>query len=219
MIDIKQQEEMLIAVGNILSEKISVYAIGGTAMMLRGIKNTTLDIDFVFDKKRDREKFMEALKKLGAKESDVTLVYGLKRNTPLMMEFQNCRFDMFMNKVINSVFSDEMKKRAEEIHEFGNLVIKAANTTDIFIMKSVTSRVKDEEDIINLISSHKINWQILTQEAENQVKLGNETAVLYLGTLLEKLKDKHKINIPKEVLDALWKLLKKQIKSKADKKR
>src|SRR3990167_6645118 len=100
---------MLIAIGNILSKKLQVYAIGGTAMMLRGIKNSTLDVDLVFDKKRDREEFMNALKKLGAKESDVTLIYGLKHNTPAMLEFNNCRFDMFLTKVITSTFSDAMK--------------------------------------------------------------------------------------------------------------
>src|SRR3989344_1274543 len=98
MIDIQQQEAMLIAIGKLLPKKIRVYAIGGTAMMLRGIKNSTLDIDFVFDKKSDRKEFMNALKKLGAKELDITSIYGLKNNIPLMLELSNCRFDMFMNK-------------------------------------------------------------------------------------------------------------------------
>ena len=75
-------------------------------MMFMGIKNATLDIDLVFNKKSDREEFMNVLRKLGAKESDVTLVYGLKSNTPLMLEFNNCRFDMFMDKIITSTFSD-----------------------------------------------------------------------------------------------------------------
>src|SRR3989344_5487633 len=124
MIDIRQQEEMLIAIGNILSKKISIYAIGGTAMMFQSIKNATLDVDFVFDKTSDREEFMNALRKLGAKGSDATIVYGLRDNSPLMLEFNNCRFDMFMNKIITSTFSESMQKRATQTHEFGNLIIK-----------------------------------------------------------------------------------------------
>ena len=106
MMDIKQQEDMFLAIGNTLQRKIEIYAIGGTAMMLRGLKNSTLDVDLVFNKKTDREEFMDALRKLGAKESDATIVYGLKNNTPLMFTLNNCRFDLFMNKIITSNFSD-----------------------------------------------------------------------------------------------------------------
>lgn len=217
MIDIEQQERLFVGIGDILEKKIIVYAIGGTAMMLRGIKNSTLDVDLVFDKKRDREEFMNALKKLGAKESDVTLIYGLKDNTPAMLEFNNCRFDMFLTKVITSTFSDAMKGRAAQTHEFGNLIIKAADTNDILIMKSVTSRAKDLEDIITIINKSKIDWDIIVEEANEQVNFGNESAVLSLGEKLEKLNNQKAIAVPKAISDKLWKLLKKQINSKAKK--
>lgn len=219
MIDIIQQEAMLIAIGKILSKKLQVYAIGGTAMMLRGIKNSTLDIDFVFDKKNDREAFMNALRKLGAKESDVTLVYGLERDTPLMLEFNNCRFDMFMKKIITSTFSDGMKVRAKEIHEFGNLVIKVADPNDILIMKSVTSRNKDLDDIVAIVNKGRINWDVIVEESREQVRLGNETAVLGLGEKLEKLTNRKLIAVPKAILDKIWKLFTKQFKDKAGKKK
>lgn len=217
MIDIQQQEEMLIAIGKILSKRLQVYAIGGTAMMLRGIKNSTLDIDFVFDKKSDREEFMNVLKKLGAKESDVTLVYGLKSNTPLMLELSDCRFDMFLNKVINSTFSDAMKERANQTHEFGNLIIKVADPNDILIMKSVTSRAKDLEDIIAVVNKSKIDWEIIVEEARTQVKLGNDAAIMNLGEKLEKLANQKVITAPKTIVDKIWKLFKKQVKERGKK--
>ena len=217
MIDIQQQEEMLIAIGNILSKKLQVYAIGGTAMMLRGIKNSTLDIDLVFNNKADREAFMNALKKLGAKDSDVILVYGLKNNTPLMLEFNNCRFDMFMNKVITSTFSDAMKERAKHTHEFGNLIVKVADPSDILIMKSVTSREKDIDDIAAISNKSHIDWWIIVDEAKEQVKLGNERAIMGLGEKLEKLANQKLVVVPKEISDKIWKLFTKQVKDKAKK--
>ena len=217
MIDIKQQEEMFIAIGNILPKKIFTYAIGGTAMMLLGIKDLTLDVDFVFDKKSDREELMGALRKLGAKESDVTLVYGLKNNTPLMLEFKDCRFDLFMNKIITSTFSDAMKERAQETHEFGNLIIKVANPSDILIMKSVTSRAKDSNDIVAIINKSHLDWNVVVEESQEQVKLGNETAIMGLGEKLEKLTNQKAISVPKEITDKIWKLFNKQIKEKAKK--
>ena len=217
MIDIQQQEEMLIAIGNILSKRLQVYAIGGTAMMLRGIKNSTLDIDLVFNNRTDREEFMNALRRLGAKESDVTLVYGLKNNTPLMLKLNNFRFDMFMNKIITSTFSDAMKERAKHTHEFGNLIIKVADPNDILIMKSATSREKDIDDIIVISNKSHIDWWIIVDEAKEQVRLGNETAILGLGEKLEKLIDQKLIAVPEEISDKIWKLFKEQIKNKAKK--
>jgi len=214
MIDINQQEEMFITIGKTLSKKVLVYAIGGTAMMLRAIKNSTLDIDFVFDKIEDRKEFMNTLKKLGAKESDITLIYGLNNNSPTMLEFNNCRFDLFMNKIITSTFSDAMKERAKQTHEFGNLIIKVADPNDIIIMKSATSRAKDLEDIIFIINKSQINWNILLEEAKEQVNLGNKTAIMNLGEKLEKLNNQKVILVPRDFSDKLWKLFKKQVKNK-----
>ncbi|MEK6891534.1 MAG: DUF6036 family nucleotidyltransferase [Nanoarchaeota archaeon] len=215
MIDIKQQEEILITIGNILEKKIVVYAIGGTAMMLKSIKDSTLDIDFVFNKKSDREEFIIALRKLGAKELDTTLVYGLKNNVPIILELSNARFDLFMNKVISSTFSEKMKNRAKQVHEFGkNLIIKVADSHDIIIMKSVTSRTKDLEDIATIIKKDKINWEIIIWEVKEQINLGNNLVGISLGEKLEKLNNQKAIPIPipRNILDKLWKLLKGQIK-------
>lgn len=215
MIDIAQQEAFFIAIGNILTKKLTVYAIGGTAMMLRSIKDSTLDIDFVFKKRIDREVFIEVLKKLGSKDSDVTLVYGLKNNTPIMRELGGARFDLFLNKVITSTFSENMEKRAEQTHEFGkNLIVKVASPQDIILMKSATSRTKDLNDIVSISQKTPINWKSLIEDAQEQVSLGNEVAILSLGENLEKLKQQKLISVPKEVLDNLYTLLKKQIDEK-----
>lgn len=218
MIDIIQQEKLFIAIGNILEKKITVYAIGGTAMMLKGIKDSTLDVDLVFDMKSDRDEFISTLRKLGAKESDVTLVYGLKENCPFMLELENVRFDLFTNKIISSVFSEKMKERAKQADEFGkNLVIKSADPHDIIILKCVTSRAKDLIDISIISKKYTINWDIIVEEAREQVKLGNEKAILLLGEKLEKLNNSREVAVPKSVLDKLWKLLKKQVKENAKK--
>ena len=212
MINIKDQEELLIAIGNALPKKIEVYAIGGTAMMLRGIKDSTLDIDLVFEKSAERELFIETALKLRAMRSDVTLVYGVKENTPEMLTFEDCRFDLFMKKIINSNFSDNMMERAKEVHEFGrNLVVKPADPQDILIMKSVTSRAKDSEDIATIINKVKIDWDIILREVTEQIKLGNERANLSLGEKLEDLNNRKVIHLPESVMDDLWRLLKKQV--------
>ena len=55
MISIKDQNQLLIQIGDKLPEEIVVYAIGGTAMMFLGLKDATKDVDLVFtDKKKEQ---------------------------------------------------------------------------------------------------------------------------------------------------------------------
>lgn len=218
VIDIQKQEKIFIALGDSIERKIEVYAIGGTAMMLRSIKDSTLDVDLVFDSKSDREIFISALKKLGALDSDISIVYNRKENIPISLEFEGARFDLFMNKIITAVFSDSMKARAKQIHEFGtNLLVKVADPNDIIIMKSATSRTKDLADIEAIIKKNIINWEIIINEAKEQINLGNELVVLPLGEKLEKLNNQKIIEVPQPVLDSLWKLIEKQAKDKQNK--
>ena len=136
----------------------------------------------------------------------------------LRLESSDFIFDLFLNKIVNSVFSDGMKKRATQTHEFGgNLVIKVSDPSDILVMKSVTWRTKDNEDIISIINNNKLNWNTILEEAKEQVKLGNEKAILVLGEKLEKLVNLKAINVPQEVSGKLWNFFTKQVKNKSKK--
>src|SRR3989344_1230359 len=222
MININNQETLFNEIGKNLPKNLIVYSIGGTAMMLQGLKGETLDIDLVFDKENDRNVFINTLKTMKFREDQkrVIEIYGVKKNTPEMFRLESNEFifDLFLNKVISSIFSDGMKKRATRTHEFGTkLVIKAANPHDILIIKSVTGRAKDHEDIVSIINSHKIDWKIIIEEASEQVRLGKEKAIMVLGEKLENLISQNSITIPKSVLDTLWKLFSKQVKDKSKK--
>ncbi len=222
MINLNSQETLFNEIGRALPKKLIVYAIGGTAMMLRGLKGETLDIDLVFDKGRDRKLFIETLETMKFRKDDKRVIetYGLKKNTPTMLRLESGDFifDLFLNKIISSIFSDGMKQRATQTHEFSrNLVIKVADPNDILIMKSVTGRAKDNEDIISIINNNKLNWDVILEEAKEQVRLGNETSILGLGEKLEKLINQNIISFSKPITDALWKLFKEQVKKKSKK--
>ncbi len=220
MISVKDQQKLLIQIANTLEKEITVYAVGGTAMMFLGLKEATLDIDLVFNDKKDRFAFKEAAKSLGYKELDSVIVYGVKSNRPEMLSLGDSRLDLFLTEVIDFIFSDSMKSRAGQVHQFGDkLILKIADVHDVIVMKCATKRAKDEEDIVKLVKTHPINWNILVEEAKNQVALGNEAAILQLGNLFEKLRDKHKINVPKDLLGKLWNLMKEQAENKLDKEK
>lgn len=218
MIDVTEQEQLFVDIGIKLPKKIEVYAIGGTAMMFLGLKKATLDIDLVFSNYKDRKVFMETAKSIGIEEMDSRVVYGKRENVPEVMRLRDFRIDLFLFKIITTDFSEAMQKRADRVHVFGgNLVVKIADVHDLIIMKSVTLREKDEDDIVSAINNSKIDWNIIIEEAQNQLSFGNERTILDLGTTFEKMTNQKKAVIPKEVQDKLWNLLKKQINEKSGK--
>ncbi len=218
MITIDQQQKLLLNVSRRLTRKITVYAIGGTAMMFLGFKDATLDIDLVFENKKDRDVFKEAIKSLGYLEMDAIKVYGVKRNTPEMFKLNDERFDLFVVEVIDFIFSENMRKRAEQIHQFeDNLILKIANPHDIILMKCATDRIKDKDDARKIINSIKINWEVIISEAKKQIELGKDRAAFDLGYFLENLKTKMNLGIPREVLNKLFEIVEKQVKNKKPK--
>jgi len=218
MITIDEQQKLLLNVARRLTKKITVYAIGGTAMMFLGFKDATLDIDLVFENEKDRDVFKEAVKSLGYIGMDAIKVYGAKRNTPEMFKLNDERFDLFVVEVVDFIFSENMRKRAEQIHQFEeNLILKIANPHDIILMKCATDRIKDKDDARRIINSTKINWDIIIDEAKKQMELRKERAAFDLGCFLEDLKLNMNLNIPKEVLNKLFKIVEKQAKDKISK--
>lgn len=215
MITIEQQQRLLLNISRRLKKKITAYAIGGTAMMFLGFKENTLDIDIVFENERDREIFKEAVKSLGYEEADAFRVYGARKNIPEMLSLDDARLDLFLTEVIDFIFSENMQKRAEQLHQYGDtLFLKIANPHDILLMKCATDRLKDKDDARTIINSVKLNWDIIVGEAEKQIMLGKEKAAFELGCFLEDLKKEMKLNIPKEVLGRLFAIVEKQAKEK-----
>jgi hypothetical protein len=214
MITIKEQEILFLDISRKLKRKITCYAIGGTAMMFIGLKLNTQDIDLVFENEEERKIFIKALEELEFKKLDSMILYGKKPNQPELMQRSDERIDLFTTEVISFVFSENSKKRADKIHQFGeNLIIKIANVHDIVLMKHATDRVKDIKDIEAILNKENINWNIILEETKNQIKLRKERAALDLGLFLEELK-KVGAKIPKQILNDLFKIVEMQAKNK-----
>ena len=164
MISIEEQQKLLLNVSRRLKNKIAVYAVGGTAMMFSGLKESTLDIDLVFENEKDRDEFKKAAIALGYREMDAVKVYGIRNNAPEMLKLNDERFDLFVNEVIDFVFSENMKKRAVNMHQFEDkLLLKIADPHDLILMKCATDRQKDADDAVYAVISHqKIKSRLVT---------------------------------------------------------
>ncbi|MBN1544363.1 hypothetical protein JW898_02770 [Candidatus Woesearchaeota archaeon] len=214
MISIEEQHELLTAIAGRLKNRVTAYAIGGTAMMFLGFKEATADIDLVFTQEKERKEFIRAIEELGFDTIDTTILYRKKEDVPIMYRLKETRLDLFLNKVISFIFSKGMQERHIQIHEYGdkmNLLI--AHPQDVIIMKCATDREKDIDDARTIIRSIDINWDTLTEEANAQVKLVKEDTLLELGYFLEKLQMTG-TDVPDEVLDNIYELLGRQIDTK-----
>ncbi len=219
MISIEDQQKLLLNVSKLLKKKITIYAIGGTVMMFLELKNSTLDIDLVFETVKDREDFKKAIKEIGYDELNAMKVYGAKKNTPEMFTLGDGRFDLFVDNIVDFVFSDNMKKRAKQIRQFSdNLIIKVADVHDLVLMKCATDRLKDKDDVMSILKNTDINFDIIIKEAKDQVKLGRELASFELGYFLKEIRKVDKKLIPMTALDELFNFVKEQAEEQKKRK-
>ena len=105
-----------------LNKKITIVAVGGTAMTLLGLKSSTIDVDLCINSK-DKKDFEKALDK-------------------------KFKVDIFTDGFI---FSEQLPpdhiEMSKEILELKNITLKALSPMDIVITKAARLNARDEEDI------------------------------------------------------------------------
>lgn len=195
MINTKDQEQLFELISNYLEKDILCCAIGGTAMMFYGYKNTTKDIDLIFSSKSDLDIFIKSIKKLGYKRMSTIGIYPTNRqlNTPMMFTRGDERFDLFLNDVFGFKINKEIIQSFELRHDFvknKSLIIKVLSPEFLILLKSLTQREKDFEDIETILDKKiNINWDLIIQQAIKQ-KDNNEWILIDLEETLQKLKSK-----------------------------
>ena len=70
MINLENQRTLLLTIAERIPKKMIIYAIGGTAMMLLGLKRETLDVDLVFSSEKERLMFKDIAFSLGYTETE-----------------------------------------------------------------------------------------------------------------------------------------------------
>ncbi len=207
MINVEDQNELFKLIANYLEKDISCIAIGGTAMMFSGYKNTTKDIDLVFQNLKDRNIFIEAIKKLGYKEKSLIGIYNKERiknkNKPVIFSRGEERFDLFVKDVFG--FKLTLNNNFIEKNDFidkSELNIYILPKEYLILLKSITNREKDYEDIETIIKLEKeIDWELIINEAIKQ-KNTNSWILIDLEETMQKLKKN--IFIKKKYFDMIY---------------
>jgi hypothetical protein len=204
MITLREQLDLFKLIGQELKRQVECLAIGGSAMMFYGAKETTKDVDLVFMKEEDFNLFKKTLYSIGFDEKkNIVNIFGhyeSAKKKPILMEGRNTRFDLFLKEVLCFKISDFIWERAREIHEFGNFIVKTASPEDIILLKCATEREKDRQDAFELIKRFSIDWDVIINESVRQTKLGKIIFPVYLFDFLLELRQNLHADIPEKVI-------------------
>lgn len=196
MINISEQEDLFRLIANTIRRDLSCYAFGGNAMMYYGYKEQTKDVDIVFEHNEDRKEFLDALQALGYRETSLVHIYIPEKlkdpHAPLVYQRADSRFDVFVGKIFKTLLSQRMKEDLYAIHEYKdkhNLTIKILRREFIVLLKAITSREKDFDDIITISTKTKdFDWQYLIDEVIWQYQHGDSWVLLDTEKKLQDLK-------------------------------
>lgn len=136
-----------------VDEELELFALGGTAMVLKGIKESTKDIDFLTAEPYSK------IKKL-------FILAGLKEESPSKLcniwRLQNIRVDVFYDGFIFGVpFPDDWKELSEKLRDIGKVRLFVLNWYDLIITKIARSEERDIGDILAILTSQKIDFEVL----------------------------------------------------------
>lgn len=211
MIAYEDQMNIFTLISKQIAKDIECYAFGGTAMMFYGYKDETKDVDLLFENEQERDEFTKAIKSLGFSETTPRNIYIPEKlrdkDVPLMLKRDESRFDIFTKKIFHTAISQKMKEDLYAVHDFKgrhNLRVKVLRKEFIVLLKAVTEREKDFEDIVTIVKKEKsFDWQYLIDEVIWQHKHGSKWVILDIEKAMKELKQY--VFIEQEYLKQLYK--------------
>jgi predicted transcriptional regulator len=184
--------------GDRLPRTIDAYLLGGGNLILRGLKDSTKDVDIVVEESDTFRILAEALQEQGYEErQDLEDAYQ-QLDPSIVLEKEGFpRWDIFVETVAGQLrLTPEMKERCDERREFGNLRIHFLSLTDIFLFKSITDREGDLEDAALIARQADIDWDEVMQELRTQEKLSVQYFSFAVLDTLDVLEERYGIDPP-----------------------
>jgi len=210
----KKINEIFREINRELKTDITVYMLGGGALIRHGFKVATKDIDLVTDNHHQIEQLTDVLKDLGyVIVTDLEREYlDLGANVILERE-DSPRFDIFFKIVCKKLMlSKDIKDRAIEYIVLSNLNVKILSKEDIFLFKVVATRERDMEDA-SLVVESDVDWYTILEETEKQNKYSERKWFPMLYQAIEELETKYHQRCP--VKDEIYSRALKDLESKA----
>ena len=191
-------------IGAALKQRIKVYVLGGAALTLRDIKPSTVDIDITVEDQGSYEALVSALERLGFVHES-----GLRFRNIVTDEY----VDVDVGKFIRLPLYPEFKQDAQLLGVFGNMEVLLFSNESVILLKSITGRERDLEDIAAIIRSGDLSWERLLQKAvsitdKELAEKGAKGVLLVFELLvaLDRVNEENPGLVPGDFLDRLEKV-------------
>jgi len=194
--DFKDIEDFFNELNTSLYKKVSVYVIGGAALLRRGLKAATKDIDIIVSTKREFLELQATLTKIGFISKIPGKEYS-HMNLSQIFQREDFRIDLFEEEVCGKFsLTNEMKERSEKILDLSHISVYLCSNEDIFLFKTMTEREGDITDCITIATMQNPDWNIILEELKNQISRSKQDVWITLVVeRLDILEDK-KVDIP-----------------------
>lgn len=151
--DINDLDAILLILAD-ADKEIKLYAIGGTAMVLGNLKETTKDIDFLTN--TPHNEIQEILSKAGFIEKQASQVCNI-------WYYKNkIRLDFFYSGFILGItLPNDWEKISTHVKNIGKIKLYILNWYDIIITKLARSENRDIEDILIILKNKKADFNML----------------------------------------------------------
>lgn len=191
-------EQELRRIAEHLQTEVDAYLIGGGAMSLRNLKDTTKDIDLVVSNEEAYGRLLATLREVGYEEqTDLGDEYTELGARHCVRNEDGCQLDLFHRQIADKLFfSEGMRERSEEFLSTESLSVGLVSREDIFLFKAVAERPDDISDMATLVQT-RLDFDVIEQEIETQVDLvGGERFVTIIAGSLEHLDEQEGIQTP-----------------------
>jgi len=177
--------ELLESISGYLGRKINMYALGGTALTILGIKQSTLDIDINIDSKSEYKHITKIFEQIGFE----------KIGTYRWLTQEGLAFDLFFgSNILGTNLLPDCLEKSKFIKSFGMINIYTLSAYDIIISKLARGDERDFNDIKKIFESEKIDVKKLVERYEKTME------VSVVGQYKQKILDLIKIKFSQ------WKL-------------
>ncbi|MDH2900492.1 MAG: hypothetical protein PXY39_05930 [archaeon] len=181
-----------------IDPQVKIYVAGGYVMAYQELKAGTKDIDVIVETRYQAEILAKGLMATG---------YRLLPNGTLTKEYHalgatayenadGFRWEIFKKVVANKLaLSAGMKTRSKVIRKGDKLQVSILSNEDIFLMKGVTDRDRDLEDI-SLLARSGVNYESVFKECLSQSDRTGKLWEIGLHDKCEELEEKYGVRVP-----------------------
>ena len=166
--------ELLGSLSKYVEENIKMYALGGTALTILGIKPSTLDIDINIHSNKEYLLLCKIFEQIGFK----------KIGTIRWLTQEGLAFDLFTgSNFLGTQLLPDCLEKSKFVQSFGKIELYTLSLEDIIISKLARGDTRDFIDIKKILSAKKIDLNYLVDRYKTTME--NSAAVSCKQKLLD----------------------------------